>query len=84
MVVHVDLPGVNKENIAVRVEQGALILEGKQEDREEYNDWMTQRRERRYGRFYRRMGLPFDVDESKTQANFQNGVLEIVLKVNWQ
>lgn len=66
----------------MEITNGSLVLEGHQEDLLEKNEenrsyGQLKRRERRYGRFYRRLALPYNVDESKCTSTFSNGVLEI-------
>jgi HSP20 family protein len=79
MVVRVELPGLSKENIELSLHDNVLTLKGekKQEKKEEKENY--HRVERSYGSFNRSLTLPADVDQSKIQATFKNGVLEIVL-----
>ncbi len=79
IVITADLPGVSKEEIEVRSEGDSLIISAKrgEEKSEEGEDFI--RRERSYGRFYRKIKLPSDVEQTKAEATFQNGVLEITL-----
>ncbi len=82
MVVRVELPGVRKEDVKVRVLDDALVIEGERRNEREVN-----RREGfyesefSYGRFSRRIQLPGRVDPGRVKAKFQNGVLEIEVHV---
>jgi len=78
-IVKADLPGLSKEDVKVEVEDDMLTLEGERkqctkEEREGYTY-----NECNYGSFYRTVPLPAGADASKATAQFQNGVLEIVM-----
>lgn len=75
--VHVDLPGVPKENVSVEIHNGNLQIQGQTSQDEEYETFDSRVRERRYGKFSRILALPSDIDQSKVQAEFKNGVLEL-------
>ena len=78
-IVKADLPGLSKEDVKVEVEDDMLTLHGERkqctkEEREGYSY-----NECNYGSFYRTVPLPAGADASKATAQFQNGVLEIVM-----
>ena len=75
--VHADLPGVPKENVSVEIQNGNLHIQGQTSQDKEYETFDSRVRERRFGKFSRIMALPSDIDESKVQAEFKNGVLEM-------
>ena len=54
-----------------------LVIRG--EKRAETEDKDRRFSERFYGRFERRVPLPFEVEEDTAQASFENGVLTISL-----
>ena len=74
-----DLPGFNKEDIQVYIEDGDLVIkaERKEEEKEEGKDYLRQ--ERRFGSVYRRITLPSDLDLEGIKAKYINGVLEITI-----
>lgn len=74
-----ELPGVKKEDIGVKLENGVLSIEAetKQESKEEEGGKVI-RQERRYGKFYRSFDLGAQVQESDVRAEFKDGVLKIV------
>jgi HSP20 family protein len=74
-----DLPGFRKEDMEVYIEDGYLVIkaERKEEEEEKGRDYL--RRERRYGKVYRRIALPVEIDESKIKARYNNGVLEVTV-----
>ena len=79
LVVKADLPGMNKADIDVAMENGDLVLRGerKTETKVENEDYF--RAERAYGSFYRRMTLPENVKAADIKATFENGVLTVTL-----
>jgi len=79
MLVHVELPGIPKEDIKLTVEDNKLIVQGEKKfkHKEEGENWV--RKERSYGRFYRAIVLPPSVNTKQIQANYNAGVLEITI-----
>jgi HSP20 family protein len=76
-VINADIPGVKPEEVEVKMENGALTIQGERrsEQRKEENGY--RRVECSYGSFYRRFALPDTADANKIQAKAKNGVLEI-------
>ncbi|HXF97065.1 MAG TPA: Hsp20/alpha crystallin family protein [Gaiellaceae bacterium] len=72
-----DLPGIPEDKISVEVKDDMLTVSAQRERTAELKDEQFYRFERRYGTFARAVGLPQGVDESKIQARYENGVLEI-------
>ena len=78
-VIKADLPDVKKEDVKVEFLEGALTIEGERQQEKEEKGKKFHKIEREYGRFLRRFMLPTNVDESKLQAEFKNGVLQVHL-----
>ena len=80
-VVSAELPGLERDDVEVTVENGVLSLSGEKKEEFEEEDEESGRRiyERRYGRFQRTLSLPRGIDADKVNAKFKNGVLEVVL-----
>ncbi len=78
--VKAEIPGVSKEDVHVEIDgnQVAISAEVKKE-KEEKKGEMTLRSERYYGKQYRSFSLAHDIDESKSEAKYSNGVLELRL-----
>lgn len=72
-----ELPGLEEDDLELRVEDNVLILRG--EKRTEFDDAERQYSERSYGRFERRLALPVEVDDERANATFRNGVLTVTL-----
>ena len=79
-LVTADLPGVKKEDIQVSIDgsQVSLAAEVKRE-KEASQDERVLHSERVYGKVTRSFTLPQDIDESKAEAKFKDGVLELTL-----
>ena len=78
-IIKADLPGVDKNNIEISMENNVLTIKGerqdiKKEERENYS-----RVERTTGSFYRRFTLPNTADSEKIQAKSKHGVLEVTI-----
>jgi HSP20 family protein len=79
-VVTAELPGVNKEDIKVAIDgnQVSLSAEVKREKEEKAGEKLL-RSERYHGRVARTLVLDESVDQDKSQARYDNGVLELTL-----
>ena len=78
-MISVDLPGVKKDQVQIDVLDGVLKLSGRRDFERKSEDKHFYRLERRHGSFERSFRLPEKIDESKIQASFEDGVLEIMV-----
>jgi len=74
-----EVPGVNPKDIDISVVGNTLTLTGTREPEDLKEGNRYHRQERGYGNFTRSLQLPFSVIVAKVEANFKNGVLNIVL-----
>lgn len=74
-----ELPGLNREDIEVTVENSTLVLKGARKFDAEVKEENYRRVERTYGTFHRSFTLPITVDASRVSADFKNGVLTVKL-----
>ena len=79
--VKADIPGVNKDDINVRVEGNMVSIdaEAKGEKETKGSGDKVLRTERYYGSISRSFSLAQDVDASKVQARYVDGVLTLEL-----
>lgn len=77
--VSTELPGIDEKDIHVDLTGNTLTIQGEKSTEKEEKDKSFHRRERSYGRFYRAITLPVEVDQEAIKANFKNGVLELTL-----
>ena len=77
--VYAFAPGLDPTKLDVTVDRGVLILSGEREaakpDRSD--EGYSYSRERPVGRFRRAVSLPDDIDPSKVDARYQDGVLRV-------
>jgi len=79
-LVTAELPGVKKEDIHVAIDGPQVTLEAEvKREKEASKDERTLHSERAYGKVTRSFTLPQEVDESKAEARFKDGVLELTL-----
>lgn len=79
IVVKAELPGMEKENVEVKLTDHMLTIKGEKKKEEEIKEENYYRSERSYGSFIRTLELPADVHADKVKASFKNGVLEVRL-----
>lgn len=77
IVVKAELPGVDKDEIAVDVEGRILTLKGERRTEHGAKEDNYYRRERTYGHFERAFTLPVEVDSEAIKAEYKDGVLKI-------
>ena len=75
----VDLPGVPTEEVEITLDNGVLSLAGERKVEQATGQVTRHRRERGYGRFYRRFILPDTVDAEGVKATERNGVLAVTI-----
>lgn len=78
--IHAEVPGVNKEDIKVQVDGNRVSISAEtKEEKEEKEGERIICRECYQGSSYRSFTLDSDVDETKAEAKYENGVLELIL-----
>ena len=78
--VTAELPGVKKEDIQVTIDGSAVTLAAEvKREKEVTQDERVLHTERTFGKVSRSFSLPQEVDESKAEAKFKDGVLELTL-----
>jgi len=82
LLVTADLPGVNKEDVKVHVENGTLVIEGERREQKEEKREGFYHSERAYGRFFRSILLPEGAKVGNTAAQFNHGVLEVTVPLS--
>jgi HSP20 family protein len=79
VVLKVEVPGIDEKDIDVRVENNVLTVHGERKVEKEEKEENFRRVERQYGNFTRTFTLPSTVDAERIQADYDKGILKIVL-----
>ena len=77
VVVRVELPGMQKSDCQVTIEDNLLKINGEKRMERITGDSSYHLTERAYGAFQRTFALPRGVDSDKAQANYDNGVMTV-------
>ena len=79
--ISMDVPGLKKEDLKISLKDNVLSISGTRQELYKENEKKTHSRfvERFYGSFHRAFTLPSPVDENKVEAQFTNGVLELLI-----
>lgn len=81
MVVEAHLPNFAEEEVGISVEDHALVIRAEHKEKEEKDG----KKDRKYilrestSSFYRRIGLPKNVDTDSVEADFDKGVLKVTV-----
>ncbi|HEX2959967.1 MAG TPA: Hsp20/alpha crystallin family protein [Chitinispirillaceae bacterium] len=76
-MIKADLPGMDKKDVIISVENGVLTITGEKVDENKKEKGKYYHLERSYGKFCRTFSLPDGVDQEKITASMKNGVLEL-------
>jgi HSP20 family protein len=79
VTLKIEVPGIDEKDIDVRIENNVLTVHGERKFEKEEKEENYRRVERQYGSFTRTFTLPTTVDAEKVQADYDKGVLKIVL-----
>jgi len=75
--VRAELPGVDKNEVTVELDQGVLSIRGEKKSRRDEKLERGRRLECSYGAFSRSFALPQDADPDRIAADFKDGVLDV-------
>jgi HSP20 family protein len=77
-VLTADMPGLGKEDVRIKVENGSLTIMGKVKFKEMMNRKYILN-ESELGNYYRKFNISDSIDETKIEAKMENGQLTISL-----
>jgi len=77
--IEVELPGIKKEEVDVKVDGNVLTISGERKIRDEVKEDDYHKVESFYGNFSRSFTLPEKVDVDKIYAESVDGLLEVVI-----
>lgn len=78
-LIKAELPEVNKDDVKVTLDNGAVVIRGERKFEKEEKDKKYHRIERGYGTFMRSFTLPNDANPAGICAEFKDGVLHVRL-----
>jgi HSP20 family protein len=78
-VLTMELPGIKKDEFKVNIEDNVLTISGEKKQPTDVKSNNLYRSERTYGPFQRSFILPDGITEDKISAEFENGILNIVI-----
>jgi HSP20 family protein len=79
LVIKAEVPGMNKDDLDITVENFTLTIRGEKKAEQTVQDEQFHRVERSYGTFTRSFALPHTVDPNRVAADYKDGVLTIKL-----
>ena len=79
IVLKAELAGMDPADINIEVQDNVLTVSGERRFQEEVKEDKYYRIERRYGSFSRSLALPPTADETKVEAKYDNGLLQITV-----
>lgn len=77
--IMLELPGIKKADVDVRVEDGWLKVSGERPKAEEKAGRVFNRIERAWGAFHREFRIPDDADPASVAAKYRDGILMIAI-----
>jgi len=77
ITIEIELPGVDKKDVAVDVKDRVLSIKGKRSLDKEIKEENYYRRERCYGTFHRSFNLPAFIKPENIKAEFKDGILKV-------
>ncbi len=80
VILNVELPGMQKEDITINIENKELSISGKRKPENDEKKDTYYRKEIRSGSFKRSFSLSDDVLTDDVNADFKNGMLKITLR----
>ncbi|HYO99428.1 MAG TPA: Hsp20/alpha crystallin family protein [Pyrinomonadaceae bacterium] len=80
IVLEAELPGMNREDFELSIENNVLTLRGERRFEKKDESDTSHRVERSYGSFTRSFTLPQTVSPENVTAEYKNGVLRVVLQ----
>lgn len=78
-IIDVELPGVDKKDIDLNIENNRLTISGERKFEKEEDGKQFHRVETHYGKFTRSFQLPDNIDTESIKAEYKNGMLNIAV-----
>ncbi len=81
VLVTAELPGMSENDIQLEVSADSVEISGERQEMKDLEDKEAGyiHKERSFGKFFRSIPLPSEIDPDRAEATFKNGVLKIKL-----
>jgi len=79
LIAEMNLPGIDPDKVEIEIEDRLLRISGTREERKEISEKAFHSREIRRGEFERAIRLPMDIKKDRTEAEYANGVLKVIM-----
>jgi len=79
ITIEAEIPGLTKEQVSVEIDNGVLRIKGEKKDVCDNTSKKYVHRELKRSAFCRSFSVGNNIDESKIDAKFDNGILRIIL-----
>ena len=79
IIVKMDIPGIDANDIQVEIEDGQLHVFGERKAKEEIREENYYYKETGYGRFDRRVSLPAGIDKVGMTYEINDGILTVII-----
>ena len=80
VIIDVEVPGVEKENINIEFRDNSLIISGSRKEEKQEEGDTYYRMERSTGRFLRKIHFETNVNEESIKASLKEGILNITIQ----
>lgn len=80
MAIELAIPGMEKEDFNISLEDGVLTISSEQEEESTSEEKNYHRREYSFHSFERRFSIPDTIDEESLKATYDKGILTVNLK----
>ena len=79
VIVRVEVPGMNKEDLDISIQGGTLYIRGEKRSEGEHRGRLYLLMERAYGRFERTIPLPGNIDRKHAEVTYDGGVVTVIV-----
>ena len=79
VILTLEMPGVSKDSLDVRVDNDTLIIEGRKHSSADDGTYLI--REIKNGDYYQEFTIDDTIDRNSIDASIQNGVVTLILKL---
>jgi HSP20 family protein len=79
VIVRIEMPGMNKEDIDVSIYPGGLHIRGEKRSAGDHQGRLYHLMERAFGRFERTISLPSNIDAARAEISYQDGVITVIV-----